>query len=105
MYYLADKLIDGNEDIFSDETYESATLYLSKSGITLSSTTSPWQYFNSIKEYDPAGIEDVVADFNADEPYEVYNILGVKVADTTDGLAPGIYIIRQGKVVKKIIVK
>lgn len=38
-------------------------------------------------------------------PYEVYNLQGMKVGATTAGLIPGIYIIRQGSVVKKIAVR
>ena len=45
------------------------------------------------------------ADADADAPVEVYNLYGVKVADTTSRLTPGIYIVRQGKTVKKIAVK
>ena len=43
---------------------------------------------------------DGAIDYSA--PYEVYSINGMKVADTTDDLAPGIYIIRQGKNVEKV---
>ena len=35
----------------------------------------------------------------------VYNLSGIKVADSTENLQPGIYIIRKGMVVKKIAVK
>lgn len=38
-------------------------------------------------------------------PYEVYNLQGMKVGATTAGLIPGIYIIRQGSLVKKIAVR
>lgn len=57
------------------------------------------------------GIEDVVTDspmanesidFNA--PYEVYNLNGIKVGDSTSSLPAGIYIVRQGNAVKKIAV-
>lgn len=42
-------------------------------------------------------------DYNA--PLEVYNLLGVKVASSVDGLANGIYIVRQGNATAKIAVK
>lgn len=38
-----------------------------------------------------------------DEPVEVYTVNGVKVGNTLDGLKGGIYIIKQGNVVKKVI--
>lgn len=47
------------------------------------------------------GIESDVIDENA--PVEYYNIQGVKVSG--DNLAPGFYIVRQGKKVSKIFVK
>lgn len=57
------------------------------------------------------GIEDITADSMTDDAIdfnasiEVYNLNGFKVSNGTDNLAPGIYIIRQGKAVKKFIVK
>lgn len=61
---------------------------------------------------DTSGIEDVVVsdgeenseiDFN--QPVEVYNINGMRVAASVDGLPAGFYIVRQGKAVKKIAVR
>lgn len=42
-------------------------------------------------------------DFSA--PLEVFNLQGVFVADSTVGLSPGFYIVRQGKNVKKIAIR
>ena len=39
------------------------------------------------------------------EPLEVFNLQGVFVADSTVGLSPGFYIVRQGKNVKKIAIR
>lgn len=58
-----------------------------------------------------AGVDDVTSDnddngaidYNA--PVEVYNINGMRVADSVDGLATGLYIVRQGNAVQKISVK
>lgn len=61
---------------------------------------------------DTSGIEDVVVsggeengeiDFN--QPVEVYNINGMRVAASVDGLPAGFYVVRQGKAVKKIVVR
>ena len=58
----------------------------------------------------PSGVEDVFDDsFSSDEidfnaPVEVYNLHGVMVGRDTNHLATGIYVVRQGKNVKKIIV-
>ena len=39
------------------------------------------------------------------QPYEVYSMEGLKVSDSTEGLAKGIYIIRQGKAAVKTAVR
>lgn len=44
-------------------------------------------------------------DDNADCPIEVYSIQGVKVGDSTDGLAPGTYIVKQGRSVTKQVIQ
>ena len=38
-------------------------------------------------------------------PYEIYNMNGLKVSNSTEGLAKGIYIIRQGKAAVKTVVR
>ncbi len=58
------------------------------------------------------GIEDVTADSGNESgdidfsaPVEIYNLQGVRVSDSVENLANGIYIIRQGNNVTKIVVK
>ena len=38
-------------------------------------------------------------------PVEVFNLQGVKIADSIDGLDAGIYIVHQGEIVKKVAIK
>lgn len=71
-----------------------------------------WKDFGKIiEDIEPSGIEDVQADATDDgidynAPYEVYDMSGVKVADSAIGnLAGGIYIVRQGIKTAKISVK
>ncbi|MDE6299633.1 MAG: leucine-rich repeat domain-containing protein, partial [Muribaculaceae bacterium] len=106
VYYGADKPINADANIFSKETYEKATLYMSEDGVVFGSMIDPWKLFKNVETYDfSTGIDDVIADFNENAPYEIYNINGVKAGDNINALAPGLYIIRQGKTVKKIAVK
>lgn len=58
------------------------------------------------------GIEDVTVDggnesgdIDFSAPAEIYNLQGVRVSDSVENLATGIYIVRQGNNVTKIIVK
>ena len=78
---------------------------MSADGIALAGEIDPWKNFKNIVVNDLSGIEGVTTDFNADEPYEVYNLNGVKAGNTLNGLTPGIYIVRQFNTVKKISVK
>lgn len=54
------------------------------------------------------GIESEVAaltDSTSSAACEVYTLQGIKVADNTDGLAPGLYIIRRGDSSRKIAIR
>lgn len=56
-----------------------------------------------------AGVEEIKIDENNIEidfnnSYDVYNLSGSKIAKSVDTLTPGLYIVRQGSTVKKIIV-
>lgn len=49
-----------------------------------------------------AGVNDIVADHDANAPVEMYNLNGVRV----DGdAAPGLYLLRQGSTVTKVVIK
>ena len=43
--------------------------------------------------------------FDADAPVKVYNLCGQYVADTVEGLQPGLYIVRQGDEAKKVQIR
>ena len=49
------------------------------------------------------GIEDVTVDDTAD--IEVYNAAGVKIGTSLHNLVPGVYFVRQGTKVTKVVVK
>ena len=51
----------------------------------------------------PNGIADVNVDLT--QPYQVFSLSGLPCGTTLDGLRPGVYVIRQGVVTKKMMVK
>ena len=51
--------------------------------------------------YVPSGIEEVEVDMNL--PYEVFTLSGQACGDHLEGLRPGVYIVKQGKVTKKVV--
>ncbi len=95
----------GAESIFSDVTYRKATLYVAIGGLDRASLSHPWRFFSNIKEKDFSGIEDVLGEIDPNVPVEVYDLSGVKVANTLETLPSGIYIVRQGNTAKRMIVK
>lgn len=53
-----------------------------------------------------SAIEEVIVDApEANYPTEVYNLSGIKVAESTDNLPAGIYIVRRGPSAKKIAIQ
>ena len=60
----------------------------------------------TIKEDIPTGVEEISADvIDSSLPVQVYTLQGMMVGDCVENLSAGIYIVRQGKNVKKIAVK
>ena len=95
------KAITANYSIFSNETYNNATLYVPVGSKSDFEKEIPWKLFFYIQEKDYAGIEDIVADDNSDEQIEYFNLNGVRVENPQNG----IFIRRQGSKVEKVIVK
>lgn len=58
-------------------------------------------YLVADKDFELAGVSDVVADQDLNAPVELFNLNGVRV-NSTD-VAPGLYIQRQGNTVTKVI--
>ncbi|MBD5213508.1 MAG: leucine-rich repeat protein, partial [Bacteroidales bacterium] len=105
IYYGAKVPIECSPQLFSDETYVMATLYMSDEGIEIGRTINPWKNFLNIEVQDSSAVKDVFSDFDDNAPYEIYNINGVKIGNSFDGLSRGIYIVRQGVTAKKVVVK
>ena len=51
-----------------------------------------------------SGVESVISDSD-DGDITVYTLQGVEVGHSTDGLQPGLYIIKQGKKVSKVVIR
>ena len=109
VYYASREPIIADEDVFYSEdnkTYDQAILYVPEEAVEKCKELEPWKYFKNIQAYNFSNvIEEITADFNPYETYEVLNLNGLKVGETIEALAPGIYIIRQRNAIKKIVVK
>ncbi len=104
VYYDAENPIEGSESIFFG-LYYSATLYVPACAVEKCMLIISWKYFYCIEAYEFDRIKDVDTDIDNNHPCDVYTLDGKKVATSTDDLAPGIYIIRQGDKAKKIAVQ
>lgn len=60
----------------------------------------------AVEDAPQSGIDIIVSEEeHTDGPVEIFNIQGIKVGSSTSGLAPGLYIKRQGTVSSKILVR
>lgn len=67
-----------------------------------------WSNFYNITDKDFNEVETIEAnngDIDYSLPYEVYNMSGARVGESKNGLGNGIYILRQGEAVRKIVVR
>lgn len=88
-----------DENIFSDY---SATLYVPQGSRSTYTEAPVWSKFTIIEDFNSSRIDDTLNDLDMSAPIEVYNLNGVKVATSVEGLEEGIYIVRQGRISKKI---
>ena len=104
IYYAATTPVSGPTTIFSNSIYSTAKLFVPTGCIDAYKAVAPWSSFANIAEHAFSGIADIEFD-GADAPAEIYNFSGIKVADSTENLPAGTYIIRQGNKTKKIAIK
>lgn len=104
------------ENTFSQENYDNATLYCPTDSESKYGSDEYWSLFRSRQalngDYPSSGIENIIPDSTAEElyPCEVFTINGTLIyhkASRTDveQLEKGIYILRNGKNSRKIIVR
>ena len=91
---------------FNTETYLYSQVYVPITSLDLYKTDTCWGNFWNISDIE-SGVEEVYVD---EEDYsnaliEIYNLSGLKVGDSTENLAPGVYIKRQGRKVEKIAIQ
>ncbi|MDE6689460.1 MAG: hypothetical protein K2J86_06225 [Prevotella sp.] len=71
-------------------------------------STSPWSGFGTILPLTASGIDNIVTDVDA--IFDVYNLHGILIkkdcgCDYLKSLSTGTYILRQGNVNKKMIIR
>jgi hypothetical protein len=92
--------MDIDNDSFSEETYEKATLYVPEGCVDIYRSKEGWKNFVHIVEMDSTAISTPNAD---NKPFGVYDMNGRKVraaATTLNDLPKGLYIINGKKVIR-----
>lgn len=93
----------GNQALDDINKWE-CTLHVPQESIDDYQAAEQWKEFFFIET---SGVDDVIAD-NVDYsecPVEIYNLSGNKVGSSKENLSPGIYIMRQGRKVEKIMIQ
>ena len=102
-------------NLFPNIVYDKATLYVPVGSARAYGNTVPWSFFLNLIEYKfESGIDEVMNDaidnglsksIDFSLTNKIFDLNGVRLDKTFDNLNPGVYIIRQGDKVKKILLK
>ncbi|MCM1067933.1 MAG: leucine-rich repeat domain-containing protein [Muribaculaceae bacterium] len=91
------------QDVFAGVDKKNCRLSVPEASVEKYRNAPQWKDFFKIEPM--AGIDEIEVDHEwADAPVVVYNLNGLKVADSTEGLPAGLYIVRQGGKVEKVAV-
>jgi hypothetical protein len=100
IYYLPSTGIEANENIFDKSVYDNACLYANYDIIY---TVSPWNKF--IHRDITTNTELIEINEHSKIPVSIYTLYGTKINDNIKNLPKGVYIIKIGDKVDKVIKK
>lgn len=103
-YDTTNPISKGIYDIF-DEITPTMTLHIPAEGLDVFKKTTPWNQFKNIVTYGSSSIEEAVTNICDYTRIKVYNLQGIFVGSTLEGLDSGIYIVWQGNKIQKVAVK
>ncbi len=93
--------------LFDDDVCENAVLYVPQQSVEAYKSTEPWRFFQHIAGYEEDPDEGSIKAVNIDSENEtkvVYDLRGVRVGKSTEGLPHGVYIVKSaGKTTKVAI--
>lgn len=87
-----------DSNAFSEATYNNATLIVPQGSESYYRSDQNWSLFKNILS--TSGIEDIIADGDADNEAEYYNLQGIRVTKPSSG----IFIRRHGNKLEKVII-
>lgn len=98
IYYDAINPVPAPDDLFSD--YETATLYIPRGTFFNYWKVSPWNKFKYIQEDSSMSSIDAITTDDTDTPIQYFDLTGRQVENPN----PGIYILKQGNITRKVII-
>lgn len=103
IYSLATEPPSAHDNSFNDYTYQNDTLYVPEgSAKKYKDAWNCWYLFENIS--DTAAVGNIIApEVTAEGCIRIFNMEGRYVGSSVEGLAPGLYIIHQGKAVSKYL--
>lgn len=105
VYYAAEHPVAAPKNLlFSQVTYNGATLHVRESALNEIKETEPWSLFLNIEATDFSGIGDVAVDDAQAASAEVFDLNGVRLGSEIDNLPAGVYIVRQGSQIRKVAI-
>lgn len=105
IYSLAVEPPEAHDNTFTSLQYENFTLYVPEGSIEkYRDAWNCWYLFKNINATSGVG-NIIVPDSDRAAETEVFNMAGELVGSTVEGLALGLYIIRQGKTVSKYVAR
>ncbi|MDE6578332.1 MAG: leucine-rich repeat domain-containing protein [Muribaculaceae bacterium] len=101
------------EDIFDENVYDEATLYVRSGTIPLFMAVAPWKLFlnisDTLSDSEITGINDAAEDNTIEidslTSVEIYNLNGTKLTCPVENIPSGFYIISKGNRLKKVFIK
>lgn len=103
VYYPTSHPAEFGMDDIDIQYISNATLYVYADGVEAAKQTEPWKYFAKIEGMEGSGVNEAEAELAGD--VEVFNLSGAYVGGSIAGLQPGIYVVRQDGVSKKLVIK
>ncbi len=96
---------EAGDIMFSEDTYQQATLYVPAASVSSYASHPEWGKFNRIADINSmnSGIEAVESDYRIND--EIFNLDGTRMDEGIAPSKPGIYILRSGSETRKILIR
>ena len=99
---------NADTNVFDEDVYENASLFVPAGCVESYQSVSPWSLFKKISVKDTSGVEkinELEYETSSESSWHVYDLNGRDISDSIENLSEGIYVVREGTKLRKILVK